>query len=451
MESRKLWYVIPCGNEKLSHAAPAAELYTGQQFRHTLEKTQIAAGYDREAGFDAEIVIMSALHGLVRLDEVLEPYDCKLPRRKAPAPEYLAMLRRQAAELGITWDTAEVYALVGKDYYRALDEALFIGEDISLFDVYETCHGIGDQRRVNCHIAQPVPFIDPDAPWTPPTVDQVDAIEPAPLKVWIGADTNAFAWGESILVNYGRMRKLVKLPRATAPWALDCGINEIMSNGTHLTTPEQYAADVRRYVAEVGRLEWVGPQDWPGAARVLALTGLTVHEHQRLTIESVKTLRRLLGDLVDVLAVITGDTPEDYERHIEMYSAAGIDLTREKLVGVGALLGRPSGEVARIVRALHAAGVTRMHGFGLKTGSLALIGHLLASTDSTDWQREGRYDVGLCRHEGSRVRWETNCPEYAREWRARQQEIAARAAERVEAPAPALAEYVQESLFDLAA
>lgn len=448
MQNRKIWYVVPCGAEKLPHAAPAAELYTGQQFRHTLEKTQVAAGYDREDGHDVEIVIMSALHGLVRLDEMLEPYDATLPRRKKPAPEYVAMLRDQAEQLGMDWDTAEVYALLPKPYLLALDEAL---REIYVYvqDVYEACTGIGDQRRVNCNIAAPLPHIDPDAPWTPPApVDQADA--GAPVKVWIGADTNAFAWGEPILVNYGRMRKLVKLPRATAPWALDCGINEIMSNGTHLTTPEQYADDVRRYVAEVGRLEWVGPQDWPGASRVLALTGLTVHEHQRLTIESVKTLRRLLGDLVDVLAVVTGDTPEDYERHIEMYSAAGIDLTREKLVGVGALLGRPSGEVARIVRALHAAGVTRMHGFGLKTGSLALIGHLLASTDSTDWQREGRYDVGLCQHEGSRVRWETNCPQYAREWRARQQAIAARAAERVEAPA--LAEFVQEMLpFDLAA
>lgn len=448
MESRKLWYVIPCGAEKLTHAAPAAELYRGRQFTHTLEKTRIAAEYDREAGFDVEIVIMSALHGLVRLDEVLEPYDCKLPRRKAPKPEYLAMLREQAEQLGIGWDTAEVYALLPETYLVALDEALR-ELDVYAQDVYEACHSIGDQRRTNCNIAKPVPHIDPDAPWTPPAGDQV---EREPLKVWIGADTPAFGWGEPFLVNYGRMRKLVKLPRASAPWVLDCGINEIMSAGKHLTTAEEYAADVRRYVAEVGRLEWVGPQDWPGAARVLALTGLTVQEHQLLTIESVKTLRRSLGDLVDVLAVVTGDTPEDYERHIEMYFAAGIDLTREKLVGVGALLGRPAGEIARIIRALHAAGI-RMHGFGLKTGALALIGHLLTSTDSTDWQREGRYDVGLCRHEGSTVRWETNCPQYAREWRARQEDIAARAGAAPEpVEAPALADYVQETLpFDLVA
>jgi hypothetical protein len=149
--------------------------------------------------------------------------------------------------------------------------------------------------------------------------------------------------------------------------------------------------------------------------------------------------------------VVTGEVLEDYLHHIEMYLAAGIDLTRERLVGVGALVGRPSGEVARIVRALHAAGL-RMHGFGLKTGTLALIGHLLVSTDSTDWQREGRYDVGLCRHEGSRVRWETNCPQYAREWRTRQQEIAVRAGIPALGEVPALAEYVQEMLpFDLAA
>lgn len=444
MDNRKIWYVIPCGNEKLPHAAPAADLYIGQQFRHTLEKTQIAAGYDREAGFDVEIVIMSALHGLVRLGTVLEPYDAKLPRRKKPAPAFLAMLREQAEQLGIGWDAAEVYALLPEPYLIALGEALR-ELDVYAQDVYEACHSIGDMRHTNCNIATPTPGLNADAT-APGAVDQAE-----PLTVWIGADTNAFAWGEPILVNYGRMRKLKNLPRASAPWALDCGINEIMSNGTHLTTAEQYADHVRRYATEVGQLEWVGPQDWPGAARVLALTGLTVHEHQRRTIESVKTLRRLLAGTAHVLAVVTGDTPEDYDRHIEMYLAAGIDLTRERLVGVGALLGRPAGEVARIVRALHAAGI-RMHGFGLKTGSLALIGHLLGSTDSTDWQREGRFDVGLCQHPGSTIRHETNCPQYAREWRARQEGIAARAGvvpEPVEVPV--LADYVQETLFDLAA
>lgn len=449
MEPRKIWYVIPCGNEKLPHAAPAAELYQGQQFTHTLEKTQIAAGHDRAAGFDVEIVIMSALHGLVRLDTVLEPYDCKLPRRKAPAPEYLALLREQAEQMGMRWDNAEVYALVGKDYYLALHEALFVAEDISLFDVYEACHGIGDQRRVNCNIALPVTDAGPDAP--APAVDLVDEV--APLKVWIGADTPAFGWGEPFLVNYGRLLKLAKLPRATAPWVLDSrAFTELMENGGWRFTAAEYAADVLRYAAEIGHLEWVAPQDWPAASRVLAVTGLTALEHQLRTTASVVTLRELLGDTVHVLAVVTGENLDDYLRHIEMYSAAGIDLTRERLVGVGALVGRPAGEVARIIRALHAAGVIRLHGFGLKTGSLALIGHLLVSTDSTDWQREGRYDVGLCRHEGSRVRWETNCPQYAREWRTRQQDIADRAGASVPAEVPALAEYVQEMLpFGLAA
>lgn len=452
MQNRKIWYVVPCGAEKLPHAAPAAELYTGQHFRHTLENTQIAAGYDREDGYDAEILIMSALHGLVRLDEVLEPYDAKLPRRKKPAPEYVAMLRDQAERLGIEWDTAEVYALLPKPYLFALDEAL---REIYVYvqDVYETCTGIGDQRHVNCNIAAPMPHIDPDAPWTPPApADQVDQV--APIKVWIGADTPAFAWGEPFLINYGRLLKLKKLPRATAPWVLDSrAYTEIMENGAWRFTAAEYARDVMRYAAEIGQLEWVAPQDWPAASRVLAVTGLSVHEHQVRTVDSVVTLRELLAGVVDVLAVVTGETLEDYLRHIEMYSAAGIDLTRERLVGVGALVGRPAGEVARIIRALYAAGITRMHGFGLKTGVLALVGHLLASTDSTDWQREGRYDVGLCQHEGSGVRWETNCPQYAREWRARQEEIAARAAlapEPVEAPA--LAGYVQEELpFDLVA
>jgi len=61
--------LIGCSKEKLDHAAPARELYTGQLFR--------AARAYAEATCD-EWLILSAKHGLVGPDTVLEPYDTTL-------------------------------------------------------------------------------------------------------------------------------------------------------------------------------------------------------------------------------------------------------------------------------------------------------------------------------------------------------------------------------------
>lgn len=35
-------FVVPCGAGKLDHAAPAAELYTGSMFLHTLQAFHIS-------------------------------------------------------------------------------------------------------------------------------------------------------------------------------------------------------------------------------------------------------------------------------------------------------------------------------------------------------------------------------------------------------------------------
>jgi len=59
-------FLIACSAAKLDHPAPAAELYTGQAFK--LAKAAAAA-----AG--ADILILSALHGVVRPDQVIAPYN----------------------------------------------------------------------------------------------------------------------------------------------------------------------------------------------------------------------------------------------------------------------------------------------------------------------------------------------------------------------------------------
>ncbi len=409
-----IWYVVPCSGSKLDRPATANTLYTGSMHRHTLATAMRSAAGDRADGRDVRVAVLSAEYGLMPVDseQLYAPYDRKMPKK--PAPEYVELLRRQATELGIDWGTAEVYSMLPKAYLAALDTALR-DLDVYVQDVYEACGGIFEQRRTNAIVGRPVLGPAGDA----------DQGQGGGLQVWIGADVAGFAWGEEILVNYGRLRGLTHLPVAQARWVLDSrAFTELSQHKAWRFTAEEYAADILRYAAEIGRLEWAAPQDWPAARAVLAATGLTEEEHQRRTVESVVTLRRLVAGRVKVLAVVTGETPAGYLRHKAMYLAAGIDLTREELVGVGALVGRPAGEVAHIVQTLHVAGVTRMHGFGVKGPALSLVGPLFTSTDSSDWSREARDQVGRCPHEQG-IAWEANCPHAARAWRGKQRELAA--------------------------
>jgi len=68
----KKLFLIACSESKLSHAAPAVDLYQGQAFKLAVKAALKA---------DADILILSAEHGVVQPDQTLEPYDCSLKRR----------------------------------------------------------------------------------------------------------------------------------------------------------------------------------------------------------------------------------------------------------------------------------------------------------------------------------------------------------------------------------
>lgn len=401
-------YVIPCGGDKLDHAAPARDLYVGRQFRHALVNVERLASMDEDEGRGpARVLVLSGLHGLIELDTELEPYDQRIDQPGAVTAEKLA---EQALAFGIDWG-ADVYAFLPRAYLARLDAALRT-LDVYVQDVYEACRGNGEQRRVLSIVGRPT---------AAPADDRDDRPGPA---VWIGGDVNAFTWAVPLLVSYGRLRDAKTLPVALAPWVCDSrGYNEIADHGRWTIPAGQYVADLRRYAAEIGRLKWAAPQDWPAAAHLLAKTGLSEAEHQTRTIASMKELRAMAPDL-PIIAVVTGETLAGYLRHIAMYLAAGVDLRSEKLVvGVGALVGRPPAEAADIIRALYAAGLRNLHGFGIKGRVLDLVGPLLASVDSASWSAGARIRVGRCPH--GLVEWESNCPIAAQEWGDRQRERAA--------------------------
>lgn len=67
--------LVSCGGKKLGHAAPARELYCSPLFRLSL----------RWAERQGTTYVVSAQHRLVRLDDVIEPYDLRLAQLSRPA------------------------------------------------------------------------------------------------------------------------------------------------------------------------------------------------------------------------------------------------------------------------------------------------------------------------------------------------------------------------------
>ncbi|MFF5227475.1 hypothetical protein [Dactylosporangium sp. NPDC000521] len=224
------------------------------------------------------------------------------------------------------------------------------------------------------------------------------------------------ALGVPLFISDRRLRAYRTLPRANGPWALDSGgFTELSQHGSwdHGPTPAQYAARVRRYRDEIGHLAWAAPQDWMCEPHITATTGLSVREHQARTVTNYLRLRDLAPDLPFV-PVVQGWTPGDYLHCVDRYAAAGIDLTRADLVGVGSVCRRQSGrQLGEVLTCLHTAGVTRLHGFGVKTLGLAHHADLLTSADSMAWSAQARRQPPLpgCTHTNC-----ANCLRYALRW-----------------------------------
>lgn len=194
-----------------------------------------------------------------------------------------------------------------------------------------------------------------------------------------------------LFVSDTRLRRLKTMPRAVTTWALDSGgFSEIKEHGRWTVPAGEYVARVRRYRDEIGSLQWAAIQDWMCEPFMLKKTGLTVEEHQRRTIDSLVQLRLIAPD-VPWTPVLQGWHGEDYERHVEMYAARGIDLKREPIVGIGSVCRRQHmhGAVLTIKRLSRWHGL-RLHGFGFKTHGLLAALHDLASADSLAWSYHAR-------------------------------------------------------------
>lgn len=168
-------------------------------------------------------------------------------------------------------------------------------------------------------------------------------------------------------------RKPVGCPRVL----VDSGAFTMLDkHGCYPEPPEAYAAQLYRLHTEgVVNIEVAVSQDYMCEPFMLAKTGLTVEDHQRLTIERydaiLAELRRLFGGdpPFAFMPVLQGYTVADYLRHIEMY---GERLASGMWVGVGSVCKR-QGAVSVIEAILSAIKEVRpdlrLHGFRCEADS----------------------------------------------------------------------------------
>jgi hypothetical protein len=276
------------------------------------------------------------------------------------------------------------------------------------------------------------------------------------MTVWLGAPDPSWITCSQrpLFVSHARLRRLTRqgLPYAQPgiPWALDSGAYSFVTTyGRHLDTPEEYVKAVQLYDARIGGLAWASIQDWMCEPHALAATGLTVEAHQLLTVRSGLDLnaeweRRRSGPRgpSPFKYALQGDKPEDYVRCCWLYQEHGVDLATADIVGLGSVCGRSrTREIAEVVAAVRDAvpGI-KLHGFGVKTGGLALYGAGLQSIDSQSWSKEARLrsiKSPRCTQFHTTCK---NCLTYAEDWHDKVSAEHAAAHAAVHRPQPAAAQ-----------
>jgi hypothetical protein len=167
---------------------------------------------------------------------------------------------------------------------------------------------------------------------------------------------------------------------------------ELNLHGRYRHTVAEYAADLRRLHEQgVVRISAAVAQDYMCEPFMLEKTGLTVADHQRLTIERYDALAAE-GLPVPIMPVLQGYAPQEYVAHVRAY---GERLTPGMWVGVGSVCKR-NGSPEKVVEVLAAIKAVRpdlrIHGFGVKLTSLMHPGvrEYLYSADSMAWSFSAR-------------------------------------------------------------
>lgn len=222
--------------------------------------------------------------------------------------------------------------------------------------------------------------------------------------------------------------------RTNRPWPITTVKDYIIDSGayTALTQrtvspwwddPETYASKIVTFADNSGvPPEFCAPQDLPCEDDALAATGMTIEQHQKITVENFLYLTSewSFPRLFPWIPVLQGWEPEDYERHEQMYLDAGVELADCRRVGIGSICTRAHlPEIVDVIERLAGRGYA-LHGFGLKITALPVVGHLLRSADSMAWSKAARHATedtrtAECQHDGDC----RNCYVFAKRWHQR--------------------------------
>jgi len=228
-----------------------------------------------------------------------------------------------------------------------------------------------------------------------------DDPRPAPA-VWLGALEPWWAWegravGRLILSARRILRRRSggrgRLRRACVPLFVDSGaFSEVSAHGRWTWPAHDFAAFIEACARDLGTVEHVGIQDWMCEPHIVALTGLSVEEHQRRTVASFLELRRL-APAVPWVFTLQGFTAHDYLRCAQMGVDAGICLEDQVIVGLGSVCRRSrTPEIEAVINEVKAGlpSRVRLHGYGVKSDGAMLACWGLASVDSMAWSRRAR-------------------------------------------------------------
>jgi len=102
-------YLVACSAAKLDHAAPAAQLYTGQAFRLAMAAA---------ARVNADVLILSAQHHVIEPDQTLAPYNRALSAMSRLERRIWA---QHAAYKLLPHYGRTIVVLAGKHYAQALE------------------------------------------------------------------------------------------------------------------------------------------------------------------------------------------------------------------------------------------------------------------------------------------------------------------------------------------
>jgi hypothetical protein len=191
-------------------------------------------------------------------------------------------------------------------------------------------------------------------------------------------------------ISFNRIKDRKK-PIGAKSWIMDSGaFTEISHHGKFRTSVNEYAGKINHWGHDPTLLAAVA-QDYMCEPFIVQKTGLSVADHQRLTIERYDALLPLVRR-VYVMPVLQGYDPQEYVSHVRQYGAR---LAHGAYVGVGSVCKR-NGTVSLVEHVLRhikrERSDLRLHGFGLKITALRsnVVRDHLHSSDSMAWSYAAR-------------------------------------------------------------